>query len=76
LMFSSLHRYLPQNQIPVDENYVKDFEEDKDISTYRNKCGNLFLQEGCAKENSYINQFQNPLHSFHLLVFAYARASI
>ncbi|HDR7770616.1 TPA: recombinase family protein [Bacillus paranthracis] len=50
---------LGHKQIPVDENYVKDFEEDKDISTYRNKCGNLFLQEGCAKENSYINQFYN-----------------
>ncbi len=48
---------LGHKQIPVDENYVKDFEEDKDISTYRNKCGTLFLQEGCAKENSYINQF-------------------
>ncbi|AFH86199.1 hypothetical protein BACvac02_5167 [Bacillus anthracis] len=50
---------LGHKQIPVDENYIKDFEEDKDISTYRNKCGNLFLQEGCAKENSYIHQFYN-----------------
>ncbi|MCU5688367.1 recombinase family protein [Bacillus cereus] len=50
---------LGHKQIPVDENYIKDFEEDKDISTYRNKCGNIFLQEGCAKENSYINQFYN-----------------
>ncbi|NKX09820.1 recombinase family protein [Bacillus cereus] len=50
---------LGHKQIPVDENYVKAFEEDKDISTYRNKCGNLFLQEGCAKGKSYINQFYN-----------------
>lgn len=50
---------LGHKQIPVDEKYVKDFEEDKDISTYRNSCETLFLQEGCAKGKSYINQFYN-----------------
>ena len=42
---------LGHKQIPVDENYIKDFEEDKDISTYRNKCGNLFLTRGMCKGN-------------------------
>ncbi|MDR4982587.1 recombinase family protein [Bacillus cereus] len=50
---------LGHKQIPVNEQYLKDFEEDKDISSYQNKCKSLFLQEGCAKENSYINQFHN-----------------
>ncbi|HHT7190248.1 TPA: recombinase family protein [Bacillus cereus] len=50
---------LGHKQIPVNEEYLKDFEEDKDISSYQNKCENLFLQEGCAKKSSYINQFHN-----------------
>lgn len=50
---------LGHKQIPVNEKYLKDFEEDKDISSYQNKCKSLFLQEGCAKESSYINQFYN-----------------
>lgn len=50
---------LGHKQIPVDEKYLKDFEEDKDISTYRSNCETLFLQEGCAREKSYINQFYN-----------------
>ncbi len=50
---------LGRKQIPIDEKYLKAFEEDKDISSYRNTCKNLFLQEGCAKEKSYINQFHN-----------------
>ncbi|MBE7105917.1 recombinase family protein [Bacillus cereus] len=50
---------LGHKQIPVNEKYLKAFDEDKDISSYRNKCKNLFLQEGCSKESSYINQFHN-----------------
>ncbi|MEJ9113049.1 recombinase family protein [Bacillus paramobilis] len=50
---------LGHKQIPVDEKYLKDFDEDKDISTYRSNCETLFLQEGCAREKSYINQFYN-----------------
>ncbi|KFN03949.1 recombinase family protein [Bacillus clarus] len=50
---------LGHKQIPVNEEYVKAFDKDKDISSYRNKCKALFLQEGCAKESSYINQFYN-----------------
>ncbi|WP_026593818.1 hypothetical protein [Bacillus sp. UNC437CL72CviS29] len=48
---------LNDTQIPVDKKYIKAFEEDKDISSYKDKCENLFLQEGCTKENSYINKF-------------------
>ena len=50
---------LGHKQIPVNEQYLKAFEEDKDIASYQNKCKSLFLQEGCAKESSYINQFHN-----------------
>ncbi|PDZ07930.1 hypothetical protein COE20_17160 [Bacillus cereus] len=50
---------LGHKQIPVDEKYLKDFDEDKDISTYRSNCETLFLQDGCAREKSYINQFYN-----------------
>ncbi|KEK24602.1 hypothetical protein [Bacillus gaemokensis] len=48
---------LSNKQIPVDKKYLKAFEDDKDISSYQNKCKNLFLQEGCAKADSYINKF-------------------
>ncbi|MGI0532387.1 recombinase family protein [Bacillus pfraonensis] len=48
---------LSDKQIPVDEKYVKAFEAEKDVSSYQNKCKNLFLQEGCAKADSYINKF-------------------
>lgn len=50
---------LGHKQISVNEKYLKAFEEEKDISSYQNKCKSLFLQEGCAKESSYINQFHN-----------------
>ncbi|MDA1678985.1 recombinase family protein [Bacillus cereus group sp. TH152-1LC] len=50
---------LGHKQIPVDEKYLKDFDEDKDISNYRSNCEMLFLQEGCARGKSYINQFYN-----------------
>ncbi|MDM5190462.1 recombinase family protein [Bacillus sp. DX4.1] len=43
--------------IPVDKKYLQAFEEDKDISSYKEKCKNLFLQEGCTKADSYINKF-------------------
>ncbi|MDZ5605673.1 recombinase family protein [Bacillus pseudomycoides] len=48
---------LSDKQIPVDEKYIKAFEEEKDVSSYQNNCKNLFLQEGCAKADSYINKF-------------------
>ncbi|WP_459503563.1 recombinase family protein [Bacillus sp. C1] len=48
---------LSDTQIPVDEKYIKAFEEDKDISAYKDTCKNLFLQEGCTKKDSYINKF-------------------
>ncbi|WJE52214.1 recombinase family protein [Bacillus cereus] len=50
---------LSDKQIPVDEKYLKAFEAEKDVSSYQNKCKNLFLQEGCAKADSYLNQFYN-----------------
>ncbi|MEH7459523.1 hypothetical protein CON65_22355 [Bacillus pseudomycoides] len=48
---------LSDKQIPVDKKYLQAFEEERDISSYQNKCKTLFLQEGCAKADSYINQF-------------------
>ncbi|PFR27551.1 hypothetical protein COK19_10270 [Bacillus cereus] len=48
---------LSDKQIPVDEKYIKAFEAEKDVSSYQNKCENLFLQEGCTKTDSYLNQF-------------------
>ncbi|MGI2736069.1 recombinase family protein [Bacillus cytotoxicus] len=48
---------LNDRQIPVNEKYIKSFEEGKDISSYQNKCKTLFLQEGCVKKGSYIHTF-------------------
>ncbi|MGF9963683.1 recombinase family protein [Bacillus rhizoplanae] len=58
---------LDNTQIPVDQKYIKDVTEEKDISAYEAKCTALFLTEGCTKKDSYINQyyeqFWKPLES-------------
>lgn len=46
-------------QVPVDRKYLEAFDEEKDISSYRNKCKTVFLKNGCARKTSYINQFYN-----------------
>ncbi|MED4584111.1 recombinase family protein [Brevibacillus choshinensis] len=48
---------LNDSQVPVDKKYFDAVMNEKDISEYRNKCKSLFLEEGCTKEDSYINQF-------------------
>ncbi|PHF12731.1 hypothetical protein [Bacillus toyonensis] len=48
---------LNDSQVPIDKKYVDEVMNEKDISEYRNKCKSLFLEEGCTKEDSYINQF-------------------
>ncbi|CAG9614079.1 hypothetical protein BACCIP111899_03306 [Bacillus rhizoplanae] len=48
---------LNSTQIPVDQKYIKDVTEEKDISAYEAKCTALFLTEGCTKKDSYVNQF-------------------
>ena len=48
---------LGHKQIPVDENYVKDFEEDKDISTYRNKCGTLSYKRDARRKTLILINF-------------------
>lgn len=48
---------LNNTQIPVDEKYIKDVTEEKDVSAYEAKCTTLFLMEGCTKKDSYVNQF-------------------
>ncbi|HHT7223869.1 TPA: recombinase family protein [Bacillus cereus] len=46
-------------QVPVDRKYLEAFDEEKDISSYRNKCKTVFVKNGCVRKSSYINQFYN-----------------
>lgn len=48
---------LNDSQVPVDEKYFDALMNEKDVSKYEEKCKSLFLIEGCAKEDSYVNQF-------------------
>ena len=50
---------LQDTQVPVDTKYLQAVAEEKDITPYQEKCDTLFLLEGCAKRDSYINQFHS-----------------
>lgn len=48
---------LNDSQVPVDEKYLEDLMNEEDVSKYKEQCKTLHLIEGCAKKDSYINQF-------------------
>ena len=52
-------------QVPVDRKYLEAFDEEKDISSYRNKCKTVFVKNGCARKlrilTNFIMNFGNQL---------------
>ena len=52
-------------QVPVDRKYLEAFDEEKDISSYRNKCKTVFVKNGCVRKvrilTNFIINFGNQL---------------